>query len=366
MKKIFTDKLMHWHSMENKRIMPWKGEKDPYKIWVSEIILQQTRVIQGIAYYNNFIKEFPTIKSLATASNEAVYKVWEGLGYYSRCKNLISTARNIHENMGGKFPVTYENILSLKGIGPYTASAISSFAYGLPHAVVDGNVFRVLARYFGEALPIDEAEGKKHFTDLANNLLDTSDSAGYNQAIMDFGATICKPQIPDCHNCILQKECVAYNNGMVNQLPVKTKRLLKRKRWFTYFVFVIGDEILISKRVLKDIWENLYEFYLFETDKEWASKPKELEKWLHDQLQTNNYNVKNISKLYVQQLTHQTISAKFITIEIPQLPGSLKNFTRVKADELTLKAYPKIINNYITDTVFLNDVTPMIDVAASA
>ncbi|MDQ6813597.1 MAG: A/G-specific adenine glycosylase, partial [Bacteroidota bacterium] len=234
---------MSWNLERNKRIMPWKGEKDPYKIWISEIILQQTRVTQGLAYYNNFIKEFPTLKSLAEASDQGVFKIWEGLGYYSRCKNLLFTARHIYKNLDGKFPETYENILKLKGIGPYTAAAISSFAYGLPHAVVDGNVFRVLSRFFGEATPIDSSKGKETFSALAATLLYKKDSAAFNQAIMDFGATICKPQIAECQACILQSECVAYNHGLVNKLPVKEKRLIKRKRFFTYFIFIVNDGV---------------------------------------------------------------------------------------------------------------------------
>src|SRR3954465_3784420 len=190
MKKTFTRKLMQWHHNQNKRTMPWKGEKEPYKIWISEIILQQTRVMQGLSYYKNFIKEFPTVKSLALAPDEAVFKAWEGLGYYSRCKNLLFTAPPNVENLNGKFPEKFENILKLKGIGPYTAAAISSFAYGLPHAVVDGNVFRVLARFFGEAVAVDSKLGKEVFTAMASTLLYKKDPGAYNQAIMDFGATV--------------------------------------------------------------------------------------------------------------------------------------------------------------------------------
>lgn len=354
MKKYFTRNIINWHLERNKRIMPWKGEKEPYKIWISEIILQQTRVMQGLAYYDNFIKQFPTLQSLAEAPDEAVFKVWEGLGYYSRCKNLLFTARYILNNLGGKFPETYENILQLKGIGPYTAAAISSFAYGLPHAVIDGNVFRVLSRFFGEAIPIDSAEGKELFTSLANKLLYKEDSAAFNQAIMDFGATVCKPQIPECKTCIFQKHCVAYNSGLVNKLPVKEKRLVKRKRVFTYFIFMNEEKVLLRKRVEKDIWQNLYEFYLFESEKELSWKKKEIEKWLYEQLAVVNFSIISISNSYKQQLTHQNIVGKFIKVELQSVPDTLHGFLKVKASDLSLIAFPKLINQYLQEQpVFL-------------
>ncbi len=347
MKNTFTSNIIEWHLSGNKRIMPWKGEKDPYRIWISEIILQQTRVKQGLAYYNNFVEEFPTLKSLALAKDETVFKVWEGLGYYSRCKNLLFTARYILNNLDGKFPETYENILQLKGIGPYTAAAISSFAYGLPHAVVDGNVFRVLARFFGEAIPIDSKKGKEVFTEIADKMLVKDDSATYNQAIMDFGATVCKPQIPECQSCILQKECVAYNTGLVNQLPVKEKRLIRKNRFFTCFIFMVKEEVLVRKRVEKDIWENLYEFYLYESDRELSWRPDAIKKWLYDQLGIDSYSVKRISGIYKQQLTHQNVQGKFITVKLKSVPSSLQHYVRVNKKDLSTVAFPKFINQYL-------------------
>ena len=206
MKADFTNKLLQWNKRENIRSMPWKGEKDPYKIWISEIILQQTRVQQGVAYYNRFIKAWPTIKSLAKATEQEVYKLWEGLGYYSRCRNLIASAKYINDELGARFPEKYEDILSLKGIGDYTAAAIASFAFNQPYAVVDGNVFRVLARFFGIKTPVDTTEGKKLFRKLANELIDKKNPGEYNQAIMDFGAVVCKPVLPKCNECPLQKK----------------------------------------------------------------------------------------------------------------------------------------------------------------
>ena len=205
--------------------MPWKGEKDPYKIWVSEIILQQTRVEQGLKYYTNFISTFADIDELAAAADQKIYKAWEGLGYYTRCRNLIETARHISRNLNGKFPQRYEEIKKLKGIGSYTASAIASFAFDEPYAVVDGNVFRVISRIFGINKPIDSTQGKIFFTRLANELLDEQNPALYNQAIMDFGAVICKP-IPICKNCPFSKHCKAFKNGSVFSLPVKSKKII--------------------------------------------------------------------------------------------------------------------------------------------
>lgn len=347
MKKNFTRKIMEWHVNENKRTMPWKGEKEPYRIWISEIVLQQTRVMQGLSYYNNFINQFPTVKSLATAPEEAVFKAWEGLGYYSRCKNLLLTARNIENSLNGSFPETYNEILTLKGIGPYTAAAIASFAYGLPHAVVDGNVLRVLARFFGEAIPVDSSKGKKFFTKLANELLFKEDPAAYNQAIMDFGATVCKPKIAECDTCFLQKWCISYNKGLVNKLPVKEKQLLKKRRWFTYFIFLLKDEVFVNKRIQKDIWQNLYEFYLFETDKERDWKPREIQKWLQEHLDINKFGIEDVSKVFLQQLTHQNLQGKFIAVRLEEMPASLRHLKRLNKEELAQIAFPKFINHYL-------------------
>jgi A/G-specific adenine glycosylase len=232
----FTRKLLEWNNFLNNRVMPWKGETNPYRIWLSEIILQQTRVEQGLEYYNNFIKSFPDVHSLAKAPEGEVYKKWEGLGYYTRCKNLIATARNISENYNGIFPSGYDELIKLRGIGPYTAAAISSFAFNEKRAVVDGNVQRVLARYFGITTPVDIPEGKKLFGNLAQSLIDEDSPAKYNQAIMDFGATICKPRNPLCNECIQASDCTAYRNGFVNDVPVKQKVLVKKTRWMYYFI----------------------------------------------------------------------------------------------------------------------------------
>ena len=262
----FSTQLIGWNSASNRRIMPWKGEKDPYKIWLSEIILQQTRVAQGLEFYQKFVKNFPLVTNLAQASDTKIFKLWEGLGYYTRCKNLIATARYIVKERQGKFPDTYEEILALKGVGPYTAAAIVSFAYNLPYAVLDGNVFRVLARFFGINTAIDSAEGKKTFATLASQLLDKKEPALYNQAIMDFGATVCKPKVPLCNSCVLNKKCKAYTTGRTHILPIKGKSIVKKNRHFYYFIATYNSKVYVCKRAGGDIWENLYEFLLVENE----------------------------------------------------------------------------------------------------
>src|SRR5690349_13382057 len=265
MKSVFSEKLIAWNKETNKRSMPWKGEKDPYKIWLSEIILQQTRVDQGLSYYNAFITSFPTVHDLANAPEEKVFKLWEGLGYYTRCKNLIASAKKISFDCDGTFPDTYETILELKGVGPYTAAAIASFAFNLPYAVVDGNVQRVLSRYFGINTPVDTTAGKKLYQDLAVSLLDVPEPGIYNQAIMDFGAIVCKPQNPLCSQCPQQEDCQAFNLGSVKDLPVKGKKLTRKHRWFYYFMIEKPGTTFIRKRTASDIWQNLHEFILHET-----------------------------------------------------------------------------------------------------
>jgi A/G-specific adenine glycosylase len=343
--RYFVSRLLKWNKYENKREMPWKGEKDPYKIWLSEIILQQTRVDQGLAYYNRFVKTFPSINDLAKAPETKVFKLWEGLGYYSRCKNLIATAKFIQEELNGIFPNRYEDILSLKGIGPYTAAAIGSFAFNLPYAVVDGNVFRVLARYFGIATATDTNEGKKIFAQLANELLDEKQPGIYNQALMDFGAIICKPQLPMCKTCMLNDHCVAYLESKVHQLPVKEKSITKTTRWFYYLVVEYNDKLYVRKRGGKDIWENLYEFILLETK---SAIPLENFDFANDLLGTNQFEVDHLSASYTQLLTHQTIKGQFLRIMV-NAPVQLKGYKMVKKKALHKLPFPKFISNYLKD-----------------
>lgn len=263
-KQFFTSRLVDWHHTANDRSLPWKQEKDPYKIWLSEIILQQTRAQQGLPYYLKFTEAYPTVKALAKANDEDAFRLWQGLGYYNRCKNMLATARIIAGELKGKFPDTYEGLLQLKGIGPYTAAAIASFAFGEPNAVVDGNVYRVLSRYFGIDTAIDSTEGKKEFAVLAQELLCEQDSAAYNQAIMDLGATVCTPANPKCGECPLQKQCTGYKQELTTLLPVKAKKTAVSTRYFHYILLTSGDKLWIRKRTESDIWQNLHEPYLVE------------------------------------------------------------------------------------------------------
>ena len=327
--------------------MPWKGEKDPYKIWLSEIILQQTRVEQGKAYYEHFIKTFPSVHMLAKAPQKKIFKLWEGLGYYTRCKNLIETAKKISKEYKGKFPEDYEEIKSLKGIGPYTASAIASFAFNLPYAVVDGNVERVLSRYFGINTPVDTAEGKKLYTELANALLDKKRAGIFNQAIMDFGAVVCKPQNPFCTECPQKRDCQAYKHHLVDALPVKAKRIQKKSRWFYYFIIELNGCVYIHQRTEKDIWQNLYEFVLYE-----SAHPL----YQEDILRTDFFNavfgkqkiaIESISEIFAQQLTHQTIHVQFICIGINEPLSTFSRHILVKKKDMIKFPFPKSITAYL-------------------
>jgi A/G-specific adenine glycosylase len=343
-KSFFGKNLMIWHKNDNQRKMPWKGEKDPYKIWLCEIILQQTRVEQGLSYYNKFITHYPTIEKLAAADENSVFKHWEGLGYYSRCKNLIATARFISYELNGVFPITYENILNLKGVGPYTAAAIASFAYNLPHAVIDGNVLRILARFYGKKIAIDSTEGKKYFTQLANNLLDKKEPALYNQAIMDFGATICKPQLPLCKTCILKKECIAFKTNEVLLLPIKAKKMIKTKRFFFIIIAQFENNIYVRKRVEKDVWQNLWEFISIEHSNE-INVSDYINTSAFKKLVSNNHSVKLISTIFKQQLTHQTIEGTFIHVTLSKpLTGNI--YTAISQKKINTLAFPRLITNY--------------------
>ena len=343
---FFTENLLEWNKERNNRSMPWKNEKDPYKIWLSEIILQQTRVEQGWPYYERFIQNYPTVDLLANAPEEEVFRLWQGLGYYARCKNMLAAAREITETHKGKFPQTYDQIKALKGIGSYTAAAIASFAFNLPHAVLDGNVYRVLSRFFGIDTPIDSTAGKKEFTKLAQSLLPENLSATYNQSIMDFGAVVCKPQQPECTECPLQKKCVAYNQHLITLLPVKTKKIQVKKRYFNYIILQHQNNIFIRKRTASDIWQNLHEFILVETDAATDITALQNDHRFKELLGKIPFSIEKISALLKQQLTHQTIYSQFITIKVNELP-TLNDYTLVAQQSLNNYAFPKTITSYL-------------------
>jgi A/G-specific adenine glycosylase len=344
----FTEALLVWYS-KNKRDLPWRRTKDPYFIWLSEIILQQTRVDQGMNYYLAFCKAFPTIQKLAAAPEEKVIKLWQGLGYYSRARNLHATARHVVRNLNGQFPDTYEGIIQLKGIGPYTAAAIASISFNLPCAVVDGNVYRVLARVFGIESPIDSSQGKKEFQDLATELLDKKRPDLFNQAIMEFGATWCKPANPNCNNCIFSSICLAFRKKKINLLPVKEKTTKVRNRFFNYLVIHHGKTILIKKRIASDIWKNLYDFPLLETGSELTKtqllKTKEWQNFLPD----SNYIIHSVSKTYKHILSHQRIFARFWSIQVKKPLEISKKYKEVKKQGFHRYPIPKLVDLYVND-----------------
>ena len=350
MKSNFTTTLLHWHTHTNSRVMPWKGEKDPYKIWLSEIILQQTRVEQGLAYYHKFIEAYPTVFDLAKAKEQTVFKLWEGLGYYNRCRNLLATAKVIATNYKGIFPNDYETLLTLKGVGPYTAAAIASFAFNAPHAVLDGNVYRVIARYEGIDIPTDATTGKKIFEQRAAALLDKKRAGLYNQAIMDFGATVCKPMAPNCNACPLQKTCVAHATAQVNQLPIKEKQLIKKERRFYYFLLQVQDEIWVSERKHKDIWQGLYEFYLLDAGKKMLWNETSAQAFLKEQLGLSSVKLLQRSNEIKQQLTHQVITAQFIRVALTKKPSSMTAGKWQKISKHKALPFPKLINQYFSET----------------
>ena len=345
----FAEGLLKWNKLSNKREMPWKGEKDPYKIWLSEIILQQTRVEQGLGYYNRFVKTFPSVQQLAAAPEQEVFKLWEGLGYYTRCRNLIHSAKYIANELSGEFPKGFENILALKGVGPYTAAAIASFAYNLPHAVLDGNVFRVLSRVFDVELPIDSTEGKKYFTHLAQQALPKDKAGEYNQAIMDFGATVCKPQ-PECAQCFFNQSCKAFLQNKQAALPVKEKKLKTRERWFHYIVLQWKDEIGIRQRTEKDIWQSLWDVLLIEGDGKWdkAHLLSQLQKSYG--IEPHQYEVISAAANTSQKLTHQHIHFSFLHLNLLQ-PLELDGFIWVSPQKRDLYPFPKTLQAFLDKNV---------------
>jgi len=306
---IFSDKILHWYG-ENKRSLPWRETRDPYKIWLSEVILQQTRVAQGMPYYEKFAASFPKVHDLAGASEEQVLKLWQGLGYYSRARNMHAAAKTVVAELNGKFPNTYKGLLQLKGVGDYTASAIASFCFDELRPVVDGNVYRVLARYFGVDIPINSATGTKYFKSLATKVMSTTNIRDYNQGIMEFGAIQCAPKRPYCLHCPLNESCAALAGNRVHELPVKLNKTKVKVRHFNYLV-VFGPEqqTLIEQRRGKGIWQNLYQFPLLETEEE-AKIIDEIEhNGLPDDtdVEISLYNEKPI----VHKLSHQHLYTKF-------------------------------------------------------
>ncbi len=304
-----TLKLAKWYKV-HQRDLPWRETKDPYKIWLSEIILQQTRVEQGMPYYYKFVEQYRTVKHLATASIDEVLKLWQGLGYYSRARNMHVAANEVVEKYNGKFPKDYKSILSLKGVGDYTAAAIASLAFGLPHAVVDGNVYRVLSRLYNIDTPINSTKGKYQFAQLAEELLDRKNPGNHNQAMMELGAICCKPANPNCTICPIAENCLALSNGTVNKLPVKTKNKPVQNRYLNYLFLVNDDRFCMLQRGVDDIWKGLYDLPLIEYDK--LLDPNELmEETFFKQIKGRQTLIYKGSSDYLHKLTHRNLHARF-------------------------------------------------------
>ncbi|MBI1287442.1 MAG: A/G-specific adenine glycosylase [Flavobacteriales bacterium] len=337
--------LLDWYHRV-KRDLPWRETSDPYRIWLSEIILQQTRVDQGLPYYERFVTNFPSVKNLAEAPEDDVMKLWEGLGYYSRARNLHFTAKYIHCELEDEFPNTHEGLLQLKGVGPYTAAAIGSIAFNLPVAAVDGNVYRVMARYFGISESIDETSTQKEIDRVANAVIPTGKSGDHNQAVMELGATVCTPVNPLCEECPLKFGCMAFEKNLQTELPVRSKKTKVRDRFFYYMVRWNGDAFEITKRGAGDIWQGLYEFPLLEADKR-----------LKDEAIIQQLNLKkdetivSISEEFKHILSHQRIFAKFILVKTEHLNS---DYLHIKNEDLRTFAFPRLINRYLDKNLVID------------
>lgn len=340
--QFFSNSIISWYR-ENPRNLPWRETQDPYKIWLSEIILQQTRVAQGLPYYEAFSKAYPTVQALAEAPEEEVLRLWQGLGYYSRARNLHGCAKYIWSELGGVFPNRYATLIQLKGVGSYTAAAIASFAFGEVQAVVDGNVFRVLARYFGIATDIASGKGKKEFEALANQLIPENSPGEFNQAMMDFGSRCCVPKNPSCAECPLSSSCFAFQKGLVSSLPVKINKTKVKERVLNYLVIRCGDQVVWNKRGTGDIWTGLYDFPLLEQE----SFP-----WQENLSQ----EAVPFTKKYRHLLSHQRILGSFWEIELsPDKRAELakwcqkEGFDLVEYEQIDALPKPKLIVRYLTD-----------------
>jgi A/G-specific adenine glycosylase len=341
----FHTNIYKWYTI-NKRDLPWRKDGDPYKIWLSEIILQQTRVEQGKNYFYRFVEAYPTVNDLASAHEDEVLKLWQGMGYYSRARNLHATAKIIASQYNGTFPNDYKSILALKGVGPYTAAAVASIAFNLPYPAVDGNVYRVLSRYYGIVTPIDSSAGKKEFQQLAEELIQGQEPGMHNQALMEFGALQCVPKSPKCENCPVVESCFAYKNGLVPQLPVKEKKTKQRHRYFYYYMYDMGDSILLHKRSGNDIWQNLYQLPLIEREK--ALSDSELIN-ADFPVKTMQVNVKSISGQKKHVLSHQIIHAKLIYLEVQGNFNNQSPLIRVNKKDISKFAVSRLVEQFLQE-----------------
>lgn len=345
---VISKTLQRWYE-KNKRELPWRETKDPYIIWISEIILQQTRVNQGYDYFLRFIRRFPNVKVLAEASEEDVLKQWQGLGYYSRARHLHAAAKQIEENFQGKFPQSYSDLLSLKGVGEYTAAAIMSIAYRAPFAVIDGNVLRVISRLFMVNEPINAARGKKIIAEIAQTILDPQHPDIHNQAIMDFGATLCKPKQPKCAECPLQTHCLTFAKNAVMEYPIKNKTTKITKRYFHYFHIVYNNHTYLHKREADDIWKNLYEFPLIETSKP-SIFPELQNTEAFSRIFGKNHSIVFTHKLHIKHiLSHQIIDTNFYKVKIPdsEIFSLSDEFRKIPIDNISDFPVSRLIHKYL-------------------
>ena len=343
----FKGKIIDWYSV-NKRHLIWRETTDPYHIWLSEIMSQQTRVEQSLPYYIKFTEAYPTVFELASAPESEILKLWQGLGYYSRARNLHQTAQYVAFELNGKFPNNYTDLIKLKGIGDYTASAIASICFNLATPVVDGNVFRVLARYFGIDLPINSSKGIKYFKELALELVDHDNPGVYNQALMEFGAKQCKPQSPNCNVCPLNNSCIALKKNIIDQLPVKNKKGKLKHRYFNYLIIANETETVLQQRTKKDIWQNLYEFPLIEDVKELTEKEIVKHDILKEYINDSEFSISLFNKNeIVHKLSHQHIHTKFWIVN---LQSKIKN----GIDRAQIADYPVsvLIANFVEEFSF--------------
>jgi A/G-specific adenine glycosylase len=345
----FANQLLEWHKDVDRRL-PWKVDRSPYKTWLSEIIMQQTRVAQGTPYYLKFLEAYPTIIDLADAPESEVMKLWQGLGYYSRARNLHHAAKTIRDEFNGQFPTEYKDILSLKGIGKYTAAAIVSFAYGKEYAVVDGNVIRVLSRYFGITDAVDHSVTQKQINIKAGQLIKGSDPAKYNQAIMDFGATYCTPKSPDCRLCIFSDSCKAHINGLVSEIPYKAKKIKKRTRYLHYLIILDNNgNTIIRHRQEKDIWQSLYDYPCIEMESEDQLNSDQIQEHLSLKFGQRLKAVKFPLKTYKHILTHQTLFGQFYHVEINEIAKVSKPYLQVEKSDINTYALPVLLTNHLKD-----------------
>lgn len=343
----FDAELISWYR-KNKRNLPWRATKDPYKVWLSEIILQQTRVEQGMSYYHAFVENYPDVNALAAATEDNVLKTWEGLGYYSRARNLHATARVVSGKLKGQFPQDHAGLLQLKGIGDYTASAISSICYGEKQPVVDGNVYRFLSRHFGVKTPIDSTKGKKEFRALAEELITDKDPGTFNQAMMEFGARQCTPRNPDCGVCVFRLSCVALKKKLVDQLPVKEKKTKVTERFFYFLILKNGEYTFIRQRNEKGIWQGLFEFPLLETSEALEEKQVVKNTIWKNTVGTFPMKITGVSEEHVHLLSHQRLHIRFVVAEVKGKVVLPKGFRKVAIDKVDEFAFPVILKKNLT------------------